>query len=177
MEGNVLCLLPTATSPTAALWMRSVWTGTGLCHQRPGRWRWDGTQCLALDLWLAVRNPWWYAQSHQVKHLSCTVSSNTTVTHPIHCHYQHIPPDEILLKAVRKGQRTSRSGCNLPKGFIDLNKYQWVTILCRLEPGNQDNPDRWHDCAQLVPLNSCWVRVDRGSVGRQADPRRRDHDD
>lgn len=56
----------TVTCPSAAPWRRSAWTGTSLCHQRPGRWRWDGTLCLALDSWQAVKNLWWSAQSHQV---------------------------------------------------------------------------------------------------------------
>lgn len=79
----------TVTSPRAAPWRRFVWTATSLCHQCPGRWRWDETQCLALDLWQAVRNLWWSAQSHQVKSPSCMVSSNTTMAHSISGHYQH----------------------------------------------------------------------------------------
>lgn len=56
----------TVTCPRAAPWRRFAWTGTSLCRRRPGRWRWDGTLCLALDSWQAVKNLWWSAQSHQV---------------------------------------------------------------------------------------------------------------
>lgn len=57
-----LFLLP-AKDPKAAPWKRSTWME---CPLLPVWWRCGETPSWVLALWLAVRNLWWSALSHQV---------------------------------------------------------------------------------------------------------------